>query len=165
MEAKVNYLTSDERQRLQDELDDLRIHKLKEIAEKIKEARDQGDLSENAEYDAAKDEQRDIVMRITQVETLLKNSVLVDVDNISDEKVNLGLRVVVMDLDYDEELEYEITGSSNSDSLSRKISNESPIGQALMDKKVGDVVTVQAPGGELHFKIINIYKPENRIEE
>ena len=163
METKMNYMTNKERQILQDELDDLRINKRKEIAEKIKEAREQGDLSENAEYDAAKDEQRDIEARITQLEELLKNSTLIDVENITDEVVNLGLIVTLYDEEFDEEIEYEIVGSSNSDSLDGRISNESPLGKAIMGRKVGDVVKVEAPAGEFSYKILGIRKPD--IEE
>ena len=144
MEEKTIYMTSREQQILQDELDDLRINKRKEIAEKIKEAREQGDLSENAEYDAAKDEQRDIEARIKKLEETLKNSTLVDVDNISDETVNLGLMVKVLDVEFNEEIEYEIVGSSHSNSLDDKISSESPLGAALMGKKVGDEVVVDS---------------------
>ena len=160
MEAKTNFMTNKERQVLQDELDDLRINKRKEIAEKIKEAREQGDLSENAEYDAAKDEQRDIEARITQLEELLKNSQLIDVENITDDVVNLGLIVTLFDEEFEEELEYEIVGSSHSDSLDGRISNESPLGTALMGKRVGDEVKVEAPAGEFTYKILMIRKPE-----
>ena len=160
MEEKKNYMTNKERQILQEELDDLRTNKLKEIAEKIKEAREQGDLSENAEYDAAKDEQRDIVARITQLEELLKNSLLIDVENITDDVVNLGLIVTLYDEEFKEEIEYEIVGSSNSDSLDGRISNESPLGAAMMGKKVGDTVKVEAPAGEFSYKIVAIRKPE-----
>ena len=158
MEAKINYMTSKERQKLQAELDELRINRRKQVAEKIKEAREQGDLSENAEYDAAKDEQRDIETRIKQLEEIIKNSTMVDVDNLSDEVVNLGLMVRVLDEEEDEEFEYEIVGSSHSDSLQGRISNESPLGLALMGKRVGDEVTVEAPAGEFKYKILDIHK-------
>ena len=161
METKKNFMTNKERQILQDELDDLRINKRKEIAEKIKEAREQGDLSENAEYDAAKDEQRDIEARITQLEELLKNSTLIDVENISDEVVNLGLIVTLLDVEFEEEIEYEIVGSSHSNSLDGRISNESPLGMALMGKKVGDEVKVEAPAGEFVYRILSIRKPDH----
>ena len=161
MEEKKNFMTSKERQALQDELDDLRINRRKEIAEKIKEAREQGDLSENAEYDAAKDEQRDIEARIKQLEEILKNSTLIDVENITADEVALGLIVKVLDVEYEEELEYEIVGSSNVDSLKGRISNESPLGSALMGKKVGEEVVVEAPAGEFVYRILEIRKPEN----
>ena len=164
MEEKTIYMTSREQQILQDELDDLRINKRKEIAEKIKEAREQGDLSENAEYDAAKDEQRDIEARIKKLEETLKNSTLVDVDNISDETVNLGLMVKVLDVDFNEEIEYEIVGSSHSNSLEDKISSESPLGAAMMGKKVGDEVVVEAPAGVFRYRILGIRKPEEAGE-
>ena len=161
MEEKTNYMTSKERRKLQAELDELRINRRKEVAEKIKEAREQGDLSENAEYDAAKDEQRDIEARIKQQEDIIKSSTMVDVDNLSDEVVNLGLIVKVLDMEFDEEVEYEIVGSSHSDSLSGRISNESPLGMALMGKKVGDEVVVEAPAGEFSYKILDIHKPDD----
>ena len=161
MEEKKNFMTSKERQALQDELDDLRINRRKEIAEKIKEAREQGDLSENAEYDAAKDEQRDIEARIKQLEEILKNSTLIDVENITADEVALGLIVKVLDVEYEEELEYEIVGSSNVDSLKGRISNESPLGSALMGKKVGEEAVVDAPAGEFVYRILEIRKPEN----
>lgn len=164
MEEKTIYMTSREQQILQDELDDLRINKRKEIAEKIKEAREQGDLSENAEYDAAKDEQRDIEARIKKLEETLKNSTLVDVDNISDETVNLGLMVKVLDVEFDEEIEYEIVGSSHSNSLEDKISSESPLGAAMMGKKVGDEIVVEAPAGVFRYRILGIRKPEEADE-
>ena len=157
---KKNMMTDKERQLRQEELDDLRINKRKEIAEKIKEAREQGDLSENAEYDAAKDEQRDIEARIAALEELLKNSTLIDVDNISDESVNLGLIVTVLDEEFNEEMELEIVGSSTSDSLNGKISNESPLGAAMLGKKVGDEVILEAPAGEFKYKILKIRKPD-----
>ncbi len=164
MEEKTIYMTSREQQILQDELDDLRINKRKEIAEKIKEAREQGDLSENAEYDAAKDEQRDIEARIKKLEETLKNSTLVDVDNISDETVNLGLMVKVLDVEFNEEIEYEIVGSSHSNSLEDKISSESPLGAAMMGKKVGDEIVVEAPAGVFRYRILGIRKPDEAGE-
>ena len=163
MEEKTIYMTGREQQKLQDELDDLRINKRKEIAEKIKEAREQGDLSENAEYDAAKDEQRDIEARIKQLEETLKHSVLVDIDNITDEVVNLGLIVKVLDEEFEEEIEYEIVGSSHSNSLDDKISSESPLGAALRGKKVGDEVVVEAPAGDFKYRILGIRKPEDQV--
>lgn len=165
MEEKTNFMTSREQQILQEELDDLRINKRKEIAEKIKEAREQGDLSENAEYDAAKDEQRDIEARIKQLEDTLKHSTLVDIESISDEAVNLGLIVKVLDIEFEEEIEYEIVGSSHSDSLGGKISSESPLGAALMGRKVGEEVTVEAPAGEFKYRILEIRKPEGHLAE
>ena len=157
---KKNMMTDKERQKRQEELDDLRINKRKEIAQKIKEAREQGDLSENAEYDAAKDEQRDIEARIAELEELLKNSTLVDTENISVEAVNIGLAVKLLDLEYDEEMELEIVGSSTSDSLSGKISNESPLGSLLIGKKVGEEVVLEAQAGEFRYRILDIYRPE-----
>ena len=156
MEEKTIYMTHREQQTLRDELDDLRINKRKEVAQKIKEAREQGDLSENAEYDAAKDEQRDIEARIQHLEETLKHSILVDVDSLSDETVNLGLIVRVLDVEFNEEEEYEIVGSFHSDSLSNKISNESPVGSALMGKRIGDTIEVEMPTMTSHYRVLGI---------
>ena len=160
METKKNVLTQEGLQRYEEELQELKVVRRKEVAQKIKEAREQGDLSENAEYDAAKDEQRDIEARIADLEELLKNSTLIDVDNISDESVNLGLIVTVLDEEFNEEMELEIVGSSTSDSLNGKISNESPLGAAMLGKKVGDEVILEAPAGEFKYKILKIRKPD-----
>ena len=161
MERKKNLMTKEGKEALEAELKDLKENKRYEIAQKIKEAREQGDLSENAEYDAAKDEQRDIEARIKQLEEVLKNSILIDVENITADEVALGLIVKVLDVEYEEELEYEIVGSSNVDSLKGRISNESPLGSALMGKKVGEEAVVDAPAGEFVYRILEIRKPEN----
>ena len=158
---KKNMMTDKERQLRQNELDDLVFNKRKEIAQKIKEAREQGDLSENAEYDAAKDEQRDIEARIAELEELLKNSTLIDTENITEEAVNIGLVVTLLDIEFDEEMKVEIVGSSTSDSLNGKISNESPLGSLLIGKKVGDEVVLEAPAGEFRYRILEIHKPES----
>jgi len=117
---------------LEDELQDLKVTKRKEIAEKLKEARAQGDLSENAEYDAAKDEQAQIEARIEEIEALLKNVEVVVESEADANKVNIGCKVKVQDVTYDEELEFQIVGSTEANSLKGKISNESPVGKALL---------------------------------
>ena len=127
-----------------------------EVAQKIKEAREQGDLSENAEYDAAKDEQRDIEARIEELEKILKNAEVVVEDEIDLDKINVGCRVTVYDFEYEEELEFSIVGSTEANSLAFKISNESPVGRALMGKQKGDVVKVELPDGEVEYKVLNI---------
>ncbi len=142
-EAKKNILTYAGLQKLENELQDLKLVKRKEVAEKIKEAREQGDLSENAEYDAAKDEQRDIEARIEEIEKILKNAEVVDEDEIDIKKINVGCCVKVIDLEYDEELEFKIVGSTETNSLENKISNESPMGRELIGKKKNDVVNVE----------------------
>src|SRR5699024_10643856 len=127
MEEKKNILTYEGLKKLEDELQDLKVVRRKEIAEKIKEAREQGDMSENAEYDAAKDEQRDIEARIEQIEKILKNAEVVLEEEIDLDKINIGCNVRVLDLEYNEEEEYKLVGSSEASSLQNKISNESPI--------------------------------------
>ncbi len=141
---------------LEDELENLRVVKRKEVAEKIKEAREQGDLSENAEYDAAKDEQRDIEARIDELEKILKNVEVVVEEEVDLEKINVGCTVLVHDDEFDEEIEFKIVGSTEANSLQGKISNESPVGQALMGKKVGDVVDVETPAGNIRYTVLKI---------
>ena len=142
----------------EDELQDLKINRRQEIAQKIKEAREQGDLSENAEYDAAKDEQRDIELRIEELEKLLKNAEVVDEDEIDLDKVSVGCKVKVYDVDFDEEMEFKIVGSTEANSLQNKISNESPVGAALIGKSVGDVVDVETQAGVLQYKVLEIQR-------
>ncbi len=137
-------------------LEHLKVVRRKEVAQKLKEAREQGDLSENAEYDAAKDEQRDIEAQITELEDILKNAEIIQDDNKNKGKVKMESVVTLHDIEYDEDIEYVIVGSSEADSILNKISNESPLGAALMGKKVGDVVKVEAPVGVIEYKIKKI---------
>ena len=162
MEAKKNLLTYAGLKKLEDELHDLKVVKRKEVAEKIKEAREQGDLSENAEYDAAKDEQRDIEARIEELEKILKNVEVVDMEDDSEnlEKVSFGLAVKVKDNEFGDEMEFKIVGATEANSLKGKISNESPLGKALIGAKKGDIVSVEAPAGVIEYTILDIYKPE-----
>ena len=129
-ETKKNIMTFAGLRALEDELFDLKVYKRKEVAQKIKEAREQGDLSENAEYDAAKDEQRDIEARIEELEKLLKNVEVVGQDEVDADTVGIGSRVKLYDVEMDEEVEYTIVGSTEADALNGKISNESPVGAA-----------------------------------
>ena len=158
MADKKNIMTYAGLKRLQDELQDLKVNQRREIAQKIKEAREQGDLSENAEYDAAKDEQRDIEARIEQIEQILKNAEVVDEDEVDLDVVNIGCLVRVLDIEYNEEEEYKLVGSSEASSLQNKISNESPFGKALIGAKVGDVVEVEAPAGVVKYKVLSIHR-------
>lgn len=158
MAEKKNILTYEGLKKLEDELQDLKVNQRREIAQKIKEAREQGDLSENAEYDAAKDEQRDIEARIEQIEKILKNAEVVLDEEVDLDKINIGCQVRVLDMEYDEEEEYKIVGSSEASSLQGKISNESPIGRALMGAQVGDVVNVEAPAGTIQYKVLSIHR-------
>ncbi len=155
---KKNILTYEGLKKLEDELEDLKVVKRKEVSQKIKEAREQGDLSENAEYDAAKDEQRDIEARIEEIEKILKNSEVVLEEEADSDKVSIGCMVKILDCEYDEELEYKIVGSTEANSLKGKISNESPVGRALIGKSVGDSVTIETQVGELTYKILEISK-------
>ena len=158
MSEKKNLLTYEGLKKLEDELQDLKVVKRKEIAQKIKEAREQGDLSENAEYDAAKDEQRDIEARIEQIEKILKNSEVVVEDEVDLDKISVGCKVKVLDVEFDEEEEFKIVGSSEANSLGGKISNESPVGKALIGAKVGDTVQVETQAGVIEYKVLEIQR-------
>ena len=156
MEAKKTLLTYTGLKKLEDELENLKVVKRKEVAAKIKEAREQGDLSENAEYDAAKDEQRDIEARIEELEKILKNAEIVVEDDVDLEKINIGCTVDVYDREFEEEMEVKIVGSTEANSLAGKISNESPVGRALIGKKVGDVVAVETQAGVIEYEVLKI---------
>ena len=155
-ETKKNIMTFAGLRALEDELFDLKVYKRKEVAQKIKEAREQGDLSENAEYDAAKDEQMDIEARIEELEKLLKNVEVVGQDEVDADTVGIGSRVKLYDVEMDEEVEYTIVGSTEADALNGKISNESPVGAALIGSKVGETIVVETISGDLEFKILEI---------
>ena len=142
--------------KLEEELQNLKVVQRKEVAQKIKEAREQGDLSENAEYDAAKDEQRDIEARIEELEKLLKNVEVVDEEEIELDKINIGCKVRVLDVEYDEEMTFSIVGSTEANSLEGKISNESPVGSALLGRKAGDEVKVETQAGEIAYLVLEI---------
>ncbi len=158
MSEKKNLLTYEGLKKLEDELQDLKAVKRKEIAQKIKEAREQGDLSENAEYDAAKDEQRDIEARIEQIEKILKNAEVVVEEEVDLNKVSVGCKVRVLDVEFDEEEEFKIVGSSEANSLGGKISNESPVGKALIGARVGDTVQVETQAGVIEYKVLEIQR-------
>lgn len=158
MEEKKTILTYAGLKALEDELENLRVVKRKEVAEKIKEAREQGDLSENAEYDAAKDEQRDIEARIDELEKILKNVEVVVEEEVDLEKINVGCTVLVHDDEYDEEIEFKIVGSTEANSLEGKISNESPVGKALIGAHTGDIVEVEMPAGIMKYKVLEIQR-------
>ena len=141
---------------LEEELENLKVVRRKEVAVKIREAREQGDLSENAEYDAAKDEQRDIETRIEEIEKILKNVEVVDEDEVDLDKINVGCTVTLYDKEFEEEVEYRIVGSTEANSLAGKISNESPLGKALLGKAVGEVVEVEAQAGVIEYTVLKI---------
>lgn len=158
MEEKKKLLTYAGLKKLEDELHDLKVNRRKEVAGKIKEAREQGDLSENAEYDAAKDEQRDIETRIEEIEKILKNAEVVVEDEVDVGKINVGCTVKVYDEEYEEEMEFMIVGSSEANSLQGKISNESPVGKALIGLSVGDSVSVETQAGVIEYKVLEIQR-------
>ena len=141
---------------LEDELENLKVVRRKEVAVKIREAREQGDLSENAEYDAAKDEQRDIETRIEEIEKILKHAEVVVEDEVDLDKINVGCIVVLYDKEFEEEVEYQIVGSTEANSLAGKISNESPLGKALIGHKVGDNIEVNAQAGVIEYEVLRI---------
>lgn len=158
MAEKKNILTYEGLKKYEDELEELKVNKRQEVAQKIKEAREQGDLSENAEYDAAKDEQRDIEARIEELEKILKNAEVIDEEEVDLDKINIGCQVKILDMETSEEMLFKIVGSTEANSLKGKISNESPLGKALIGKKVGDVVDAETPVGILQYKILEIQR-------
>ena len=151
VENKKNILTYTGLKQLEDELQQLKVVRRQEV-----EARAQGDLSENAEYDAAKDEQRDIEARIEELENILKNAEVVVETEVDSDKINIGCIVKLFDFEFDEELEFSIVGSTEANSLKNKISNESPLGSALIGKKVVDVIKVETQMGEVEYKVLSI---------
>ena len=158
MADKKHILTYAGLKQYEDELQNLKVVRRKEVAQKIKEAREQGDLSENAEYDAAKDEQRDIELRIEELEKLLKNAEVVVEEEIDVNKINIGCKGKLLDVEYDEEMEFYIVGSTEANSLQNKISNEAPVGRALIGKSVGDVVDVETQAGIIQYKVLEIQR-------
>jgi transcription elongation factor GreA len=158
MADKKNILTYEGLRILEEELQDLKVNRRKDVAQKIKEAREQGDLSENAEYDAAKDEQREIEARIEEIDKILKNAEVVVEDEVEVDVINIGCRVRILDIEFEEEMEYKIVGSTEANSLKGKISNESPVGKALIGARVGDIVNVETHSGMLQYKILEIQK-------
>ena len=156
MADKKTILTYAGLKKLEEELENLKVVKRKEVAGKIKEAREQGDLSENAEYDAAKDEQRDIEARIEELEKILKNAEVVVEDEVDLDKISIGCTVTVYDNEFEEEMKFKIVGSTEANSLEGKISNESPVGKALIGRKVDDVVEVETQAGVMEYKVLKI---------
>ena len=155
-QAKKFIMTYEGVKKLEEEWEYLKTVKRKEITEKIKVALGYGDLSENSEYDEAKNDQAFTEGRIIQLENMLKNAVVVDESEIPKDKVSVGSIVKVMDYEFDEEVEYTIVGSAEADPMNFKISNESPVGSALLGKKVGDVVEVAVPSGVSKFEVLEI---------
>ncbi len=156
MEAKKNLLTYEGLKKYEDELNELKLVKRQEVAQKIKEAREQGDLSENAEYDAAKDEQRDIEARIEELDKILKNAEVIDEEEVDINVISVGCQIKILDLEFDEEVVYKIVGSTEADSINGKISNESPVGKALIGKKIGEIAEVETQVGVVKYKVLGI---------
>ena len=155
-DVKKYVMTYEGVRKLEDELEFLKTVKRKEITEKIKVALGYGDLSENSEYDEAKNEQAFTEGRILQVENMLKNATVIDESDIATDAVSVGSKVKVKDYEFDEEVEYAIVGSAEADPMNFKISNESPVGKALVGKKIGDVVEVVVPDGVNKFEVLDI---------
>lgn len=158
MANKEILLTDEGLQKLEEELEYLKTQKRKEVAEKIKHARGFGDLSENSEYDEAKDEQAKVELRIVEIEKMLKNAKIIDNADLKLDVVSVGTKLKLYDFDFDEEVSYSVVGSTEADPDNGKISDESPIGKALLGKKIGDTVDVETPGGMIQFKILEIGK-------
>ncbi len=158
MDNKQILLTDAGLLKLEQELEMLKTQKRQEVAEKIKVARGFGDLSENSEYDAAKEEQAQVEARIVQLENMLKNAKVIDEDEIDLNVVSVGTRVKIYDEEFEEELEYSIVGSTEADPDAFKISDESPVGKALVGRRIGEIVDVETPGGTIQFKILSIDK-------
>lgn len=158
MNKPITVLTKKGEQQLKDELNELRSVRRRDVAEKIKVALSFGDLSENSEYDEAKNEQGMIESRIAEIEQTLAHARIIDDDDISTEKVGIGTTVKILDTDIDEELEFKIVGTKEADIENGKMSDESPVGKAIMEHKVGDEVEVNSPTGTFNVKILEIRK-------
>lgn len=158
MSGKEVFLTYEGLRKLEEELEQLKGEKRKEIAERIRQALAFGDISENSEYDEAKNEQAQNEVRIVQLENMLKAAQVIDEDEVDTDTVRLGTRVKVYDMDFEEEIDYHIVGSTEADPAAMKISNDSPVGRALIGKKAGDMVEVEVPDGVVRMKVLEIYK-------
>ena len=167
-EAKKLLLSSEGLKKLEDELHNLKVNRRKEVAQKIKEARELGDLSENAEYDAAKDEQRDIESRIEEIEKILKNAEVYE-DEGDGSVITVGCTVKIRDVEFKEDLEYKIVGSTEADPFDeeegKSISNESTLGAALIGAKKGATVKVEAPAGVLKYKVLEFSKKSEKKDK
>lgn len=158
MSAKEVVLTYEGLKKLEEELEYLKGQKRREVAERIKQALSFGDLSENSEYDEAKNEQAQVEVRIVQVEKILKNAKVIDEDEVTTDVVSIGSKVKMLDMEFNEEVEYLIVGSTEADPNNFKISNESPVGAGIIGRKVGEVVDIEVPVGVVQYKILDIKK-------
>lgn len=156
MAEKEVVLTVEGLKKLEAELEELKTVKRKEVSERIKVAISFGDISENSEYDEAKNEQAQLEERIYKLENMLRKARVIDDEDISLEVVSVGSKVTVKDLEYDEEVTYALVGSAEADPYEAKISNESPVGSTLLGKRIGDIVEVQVPDGMIKYEILDI---------
>ena len=156
MSEKKVVLTYEGLRKREKELEELKTVRRKEVADKIKEARGQGDLSENAEYDSAKEEQAEIESRIVVLEKMLRNAEVIDEEELSKDIIGVGCTVKLFDVEFNEEVIYTIVGSAEADPMEGKISNESPVGMSLLGHKSGDSIDIEAPDGEVTFRVIDI---------
>ena len=154
--AKETVLTSEGLAKLEQELENLKTVRRREVADKIKVAISFGDLSENSEYDEAKNEQAMIESRILQIEAMLKNVMILDAGELDTEVVNVGSKVQVLDVEFDEEETFYIVGSTEANPDAGKISDESPVGKGLLGHRIGDIVAIPVPNGSVNYKILNI---------
>ena len=154
--AKQVVLTEEGRKKIEEELELYKTEKRKDVAEKIKIARSFGDLSENSEYDEAKNEQAKIEARIADLEAMLKNAVMVDKTETDSGMIGIGSKVKVLDVEFEEEVIYQVVGSAEADPVNGRISDESPVGKALIGHKKGDQVVAETPGGDVKFDILDI---------
>ena len=152
----ATFLTPEGKKQLEEKLEYYKTVRRPEISAKIGIAREYGDLSENAEYDAAKEEQAQLEAEILEIEDKLRNAVIINKSKLSTDKVSIGCTVKIYDVDFDEEVEYQIIGSTESNPLKGLISNESPVGRALIGKKVGDTVVVETPAGPSTIKVLEM---------
>lgn len=156
MAEKQVFLTAEGLVKIEEELNDLKSVRRKEVAERIKVALSFGDISENSEYDQAKNEQAQLEERIAKLENMLRNAKIIDEDEITTDKVSIGSKVLVKDLEFDEEMEYVLVGSAEADPYEGRISNESPLGSALIGHAIGDIVEVSVPDGVIQYEILKI---------
>ena len=154
--AKEYRLSAERYEELKQELTYLKTVREKEVAELIKEARSFGDLSENSEYDEAKNEQGKLYSRIAELEEILSNYTIISEQERGADVIHVGTTVVVLDLEFDEELTYQVVGSQEADPMNGRISEESPFGKALVGRKAGEDIVVEAPEGSIHYKIVKI---------
>ncbi|MFA5524316.1 MAG: transcription elongation factor GreA [Tissierellales bacterium] len=156
MTEREIFLTAEGLKKIEEEYDELRTVRRKEVADRIKQALAFGDISENSEYDEAKNEQARLEERIAKLERTLRNARVIEEEDISEEVVSIGSKIIVKDIEYDEEIKYTIVGSAEADPYEERISNESPVGRTLIGRRAGDIVEVQVPDGIIKYEIVSI---------